>query len=34
MIVTFTANPSVDRTSEVEQLTRGAIFDPVNEAFV
>lgn len=25
MIVTFTANPSVDRTSEVEQLTRGAV---------
>jgi 1-phosphofructokinase len=25
MIVTFTANPSVDRTSEVAQLTRGAV---------
>jgi 1-phosphofructokinase len=25
MIVTFTANPSVDRTSEVEQLSRGAV---------
>jgi 1-phosphofructokinase len=25
MIVTFTANPSVDRTSEVEELVRGAV---------
>jgi len=25
MIVTFTANPSVDRTSEVDELTRGAV---------
>jgi 1-phosphofructokinase len=25
MIVTFTANPSVDRTSEVDRLTRGAV---------